>query len=91
MLFGKVEHTGMGRFVRGDVILTRFPLTSGATQRTGPPGGFGTGERGRLRLPGQQQIPIAGVPSIPLGLDDFSEGGLDLLSESFVLTAKVSI
>ena len=30
------------------------------------------------------------MPCIPIGLDDFSEGGLDLFSESFVLTAKVS-
>jgi mRNA interferase MazF len=31
------------------------------------------------------------TPCTPIGLDDFAEGGLDLFSESFVLTSKVTV
>ncbi len=81
----------MGRFVRGDVILAPVPFDERRDTKTRPAVVVSARENGDVCVCPVSSKSPSGAPSIPLGLDDFSEGGLDLFSESFVLTAKVSV
>jgi mRNA interferase MazF len=81
----------MGRFVRGDVILAPVPFEERRGAKTRPAVVVSTRENGDLCVCPVSSKPSSDAPCIPLGLDDFCEGGLDLFSESFVLTARVSV
>ncbi|MGB7992295.1 type II toxin-antitoxin system PemK/MazF family toxin [Methanoregula sp.] len=80
----------MGRYVRGDVILASVPFEERHGTKTRPALVVSVRENGDLIVCPISSRPPSDAPCIPIGLDDFSEGGLDLFSESFVLTAKVS-
>jgi len=81
----------MGRFVRGDVILAPVPFEERRGAKTRPAVVVSTRGNGDLCVCPVSSKPSSDTPCTPLGLDDFCEGGLDLFSESFVLTAKVSV
>ncbi|MFY9750690.1 MAG: type II toxin-antitoxin system PemK/MazF family toxin [Methanoregula sp.] len=81
----------MGRYVRGDVILAPVPFEERHGAKTRPAVVVSAKENGDLCVCPVSSRPPSDVPCIPIGLDDFSKGGLDLFSESFVLTAKVSM
>ncbi len=80
----------MGRYARGDVILAPVPFEEWHGAKTRPAVVILAKENGDLCVCPVSSRPPSDTPCIPIGLDDFSEGGLDLFSESFVLTAKVS-
>ena len=76
---------------RGDVILAPVPFDERRGAKTRPVVVVSARENGDVRVCPVSSKPPSGAPCIPIGLDDFSEGGLDLFSESFVLTTKVSV
>ena len=78
----------MGRYVRGDVILAPVPFEEWRGAKTRPAVVVSAKENGDLSVCPVSSKPPSDAPCLPIGLDDFSEGGLDLFSESFVLTAK---
>ncbi|MFZ0005145.1 MAG: type II toxin-antitoxin system PemK/MazF family toxin [Methanoregula sp.] len=80
----------MGHYVRGDVILAPVPFEERNGVKTRPALVVSTRENGDLFVCPISSRPPTDAPSTPIGLDEFSKGGLDLFSESFVLTAKVS-
>ena len=81
----------MGRFVRGDVILAPVPFEERSGAKTRPAVVVAAWENGDVCVCPVSSKPSSDSPCIPIGLDDFSEGGLDLFSESFVLTSKVTV
>ncbi|MGA2699426.1 MAG: type II toxin-antitoxin system PemK/MazF family toxin [Methanoregula sp.] len=81
----------MGRFVRGDVILAPVPFEERHGAKTRPAVVVAAWENGDVCVCPVSSRPPTDASCIPIGLDDFAEGGLDLFSESFVLTSKVTV
>lgn len=80
----------MGYFVRGDVIIARVPCfgTTGAKLR--PAVVVGSDRNNSLLVvPVSSQL-STDSPSLPLSLDDFLEGGLDMFNESYILFSHIS-
>jgi len=81
----------MGSYVRGDVILAPVPFEERRGAKTRPAVVVMARGNGDVCVCPVSSRPPAGAPRVPIGLEDFCEGGLDLFSESFVLTAKVTV
>ena len=81
----------MGRFVRGDVILAPVPFEERHGAKTRPAVVVAARENGDVCVCPVSSRPPTDAQCIPIGLDDFAEGGLDLFSESFVLTSKITV
>ncbi|MGA2160958.1 MAG: type II toxin-antitoxin system PemK/MazF family toxin [Methanoregula sp.] len=91
MGYGAGMYRDMGRYVRGDVILAPVPFEERRGAKTRPAVVVAARGNGDLCVCPVSSRPSLDTPCIPIGLDDFAEGGLDLFSESFVLTSKVSV
>jgi mRNA interferase MazF len=81
----------MGHYCRGDVVIAPVACGEGGGIKTRPAVVIGTGDHGDVYV-----CPISSKPSsdthyIPINLDDFSEGGLDLFGESYILTSRVFV
>lgn len=80
----------MGHFARGDVIIAQVPCFGRAAAKLRPAVVIGTdGNNDLLVVPVSSQ-PSTDSPSLPLSLDDFLEGGLDMFNESYILFSYVS-
>jgi len=80
----------MGTYRRGDVVLATVPFNGYDGAKTRPAiviAAHGTGE---IVVCPVSSRPATDAPCIPIGLDDFVEGGLDLFSESFALTSRIT-
>ena len=78
----------MGRYARGDVILAPVPFEEQHGKKTRPAVVLAAPENGDLLIcPVSSRAPTD-APCVPIGLDDFATGGLDLFTESYILTAK---
>ncbi len=80
----------MSHYSRGDVVLAPVPFgeRNGAKNRPAVVI-FATAE-GKVYVCPVSSKPSTDAPSLPISLDDFSTGGLDLFSESYVLTSRIS-
>jgi mRNA-degrading endonuclease toxin of MazEF toxin-antitoxin module len=79
----------MGQYVAGDVLLATVALDDRTAAKTRPVVVIRTGEPGTIRVcPVSSKAP-AGAPGLPLTIDDFATGGLDLFGESYVMTSRV--
>jgi mRNA interferase MazF len=81
----------MGTYVRGDVILAPVPFEERYGAKTRPAVVVAARGNGDVCVCPVSSRPPVDTPCTPIGLDDFAEGGLDLFSESFVLTSKVTV
>jgi mRNA interferase MazF len=79
----------MGQYVKGDVLIASVALDDRTLPKTRPVVVIHTEEPGIIRICPVSSKPPSDAPSIPISLDDFSEGGLDLFGESFVMTSRV--
>jgi mRNA interferase MazF len=79
----------MGQYVKGDVLLASVALEDRASPKTRPVVVIHTDEPGIARICPVSSKPPSDAPCIPISLDDFSEGGLDLFRESYVMTSRV--
>jgi len=79
----------MGSYRRGDVVLApvAFEERGGAKKR--PAVVVDAGTSGELQICPVSSKPPSDAPCIPIALDDFSEGGLDMFGVSYVLTSRV--
>ena len=79
----------MGSYLRGDVILApvAFEERGGAKMR--PAIVISAAENGDVQICPVSSRPPTDAPCIPISLNDFSEGGLDLFEESYVLTTRI--
>ena len=80
----------MGQYVRGDVLLACVALDSRTPAKTRPVIVVGTSDNGMVRICPVSSKPPSDAPAIPLTLDDFSQGGLDLFNESYVMITRVT-
>lgn len=81
----------MGQYVKGDVLLASVALDDRTLPKTRPVVVIGTEEPGRIHICPVSSKPPSDAPSLPLSLSDFATGGLDLFSESYVMTSRVLI
>lgn len=76
----------MGRYASGDVVLAPVRLGGGGKRKVRPVVVVSAGESGSLLTCPVSSSPSTDGISVPLSLDDFARGGLDLFAESFALT-----
>lgn len=79
----------MGSYRRGDVVLVRVSFEDRGEAKTRPAIIIAATTSGEIRICPVSSKPPSDAPCIPISLDDFSEGGLDLFGESYVLTSRV--
>jgi mRNA interferase MazF len=80
----------MGHFVRGDVIIAQVPCFGRSGAKLRPAVVVGNTRNNELLVVPVSSQPSTDSPSLPLSLDDFLEGGLDMFSESYILISHVS-
>jgi mRNA interferase MazF len=79
----------MGLYVKGDVLLASVALDDRTVPKTRPVVVIGTEDPGRIRICPVSSKPPSDAPGLPLSIDDFATGGLDLFGESYVMTSRV--
>ena len=79
----------MGQYVVGDVLLAMVALDDRTAPKTRPVVVIRTEEPGRIHICPVSSRPPSDAPCLPLTIDDFATGGLDLFSESYVMTSRV--
>jgi mRNA-degrading endonuclease toxin of MazEF toxin-antitoxin module len=79
----------MGQYQRGDVILASVTLDDRSSAKTRPAVVIACEITGTIQVcPVSSKLP-SDAPCIPVSLDDFSAGGLDLFGESYVMTSRL--
>jgi len=81
----------MGHYCQGDVVIAQVAFEERGGVKTRPAIVIGTGDCGEVHLCPVSSKPSSDAPCIPISLDDFSEGGLDLFGESYVLISRVCV
>jgi mRNA interferase MazF len=79
----------MGQYVRGDVILALLSIDEKSPAKIRPAIVVQAGADGGLQVCPVSSKPPTDAPCIPISLGDFSEGGLDLFGESYVMFSRV--
>ncbi|MFA4877260.1 MAG: type II toxin-antitoxin system PemK/MazF family toxin [Methanoregula sp.] len=79
----------MGQYIKGDVLLASVALDDHQMAKTRPVIVVGTSGTGEVHICPVSSKPPTDAPCIPLSIDDFASGGLDLFSESYVMTSRV--
>jgi mRNA interferase MazF len=79
----------MGQYVRGDVILALLSIDEKNPAKIRPAIVVQTGTDGGIRVCPVSSKPPTDAPCIPITLRDFSEGGLDLFGESYVIFSRI--
>jgi mRNA interferase MazF len=79
----------MGQYVKGDVLLASVALDDRTSPKTRPVVVIRTEEPGRIHICPVSSRPPSDAPSLPLTLDDFATGGLDLFGESYIMTSRM--
>lgn len=84
------KNTGkMGRYLPGDVILAPVAFEERDGAKTRPAVVVSASENGDVKICPVSSRPPTDALCIPISLDDFADGGLDLFEESYVLTARI--
>jgi hypothetical protein len=81
----------MGHYIRGDVVIAPVAFEERRGTKTRPAVVIATGPSHEVALCPVSSKPPSDAPCVSISLDDFSEGGLDLFQESYVLTSRVFI
>jgi mRNA interferase MazF len=79
----------MGNYSWGDVVIAPVACEERGGVKTRPAVVLGMTEKGDVYLCPVSSKPPSDAPCVSISLDDFSEGGLDLFNESYVLTSRV--
>jgi mRNA interferase MazF len=79
----------MGLYTRGDVVLASLALEDRGVAKTRPAVVIGTGGQDEVWVCPVSSRPSSDAPSLPVSLEDFSQGGLDLFCESYILISRV--
>ena len=85
------KYYGMSHYNRGDVVLAPVPFEERSGAKTRPAVVVFVTTEGKVYVCPVSSKPSSDTPFFPISLDDFSAGGLDLFSESYVLTSRVSV
>jgi mRNA interferase MazF len=79
----------MGNYSLGNVVIAPVACEDRGGVKTRPAVVIGMTEKGEVYLCPVSSKPPSDAPCVSISLDDFSEGGLDLFNESYVLTSRV--
>ncbi|MGB7789452.1 type II toxin-antitoxin system PemK/MazF family toxin [Methanoregula sp.] len=79
----------MGQYVRGDVVLASLSIDGKSPAKTRPAIIVRAGITGEVQVCPVSSRPPTDALCIPISLDDFAEGGLDLFGESYVMVSRV--
>ena len=79
----------MGNYSLGDVVIAPVACEERGGVKTRPAVVIGMTEKGDVYLCPVSSKPPSDAPCVSISLDDFSDGGLDLFNESYVLTSRV--
>jgi mRNA interferase MazF len=79
----------MGQYMQGDVILALLSIDDKNPAKIRPAIVVQAGADGGIRVCPVSSKPPTDAPCIPIALGDFSEGGLDLFGESYVMFSRV--
>jgi mRNA interferase MazF len=79
----------MGRYLQGDVILAPVAFEERGGAKTRPAIVISAADNGDVQICPVSSRPPTDAPCVPISLDDFSDGGLDLFEESYVLTTRI--
>lgn len=88
---GTPELSGMGKYLPGDVLLASVALDDRTLPKTRPVVVIRTAEPEKIHVLPVSSKPPSDAPCLPLSIDDFASGGLDLFEESYILTARVVV
>jgi len=78
----------MGQYDTGDVLLASVALDDRTPPKVRPVVVIGADVPGRIRICPVSSRPFD-APCLPLALDDFAAGGLEMFGESYVMTSRV--
>ena len=78
----------MSRYLPGDVILVSLSLDNKQQSKVRPALVLEAGEENKIVVLPISSRPPSDSAFLPLSIDDFETGGLDLFSESFVLLSQ---
>jgi len=78
----------MGRYVKGDVVLASVRIDAKSGAKVRPCIVVSTTDTGTLVVCPISSQPACDTATVPVSLDDFSTGGLDLFRESYILTSR---
>jgi hypothetical protein len=81
----------MGHYIKGDVVIAPVAFKERSGIKTRPAVVIATGQTHEVYLCPVSSKPPTDAPCVPISLDDFAEGGLDLFEESYVLTSRVRL
>jgi mRNA interferase MazF len=84
-----IESQTMSHYAPGDIILAPFPHDHEGSAKVRPAIVITINSDGDLCCCPIRSTPRTGSTCIPISIDDFDEGGLDLFSESYVQTDTV--
>jgi hypothetical protein len=79
----------MGQYWRGDVLLAPVALDNRTPAKTRPVVVISASGDGTIRVCPISSRPPTDAPCLPITIDDFASGGLDLFSASYVMTSRV--
>lgn len=79
----------MGTYIRGDVVLAPLCLSLEGRIKVRPVVVLGVSGHHELLVSPVSSTPPSEGQVIPLRIDDFSEGGLDLNCESYLLAGRI--
>lgn len=80
----------MAQYSPGDVVLAPVRFGGGEGPKVRPAVVVGAERAGVLEVCPVSSRPPSDAPFVPIDLDDFVRGGLDLFEESYVLAAHLS-
>jgi mRNA interferase MazF len=81
----------MGHYIRGDVVIAPVAFEERSGAKTRPAVVIATVQADEVYLCPVSSKPPSDAPCVPISLDDFSGGGLDLFGESYVLVSRVLV
>ena len=79
----------MGQYVNGDVLLASVALDDRTAPKIRPVVVIGTAGASKVQICPVSSKPPSDATGLPLSLDDFATGGLDLFGESYVMLSRV--
>jgi mRNA interferase MazF len=79
----------MSSYLPGDVVLVSIAIDARGGHKVRPVVILRSDSNGTLEICPVSSQPPSDSPSASLSIDDFSQGGLDLFSESYVMTGRI--
>jgi len=81
----------MGSYLPGDVVLTCLAIDDRSGAKIRPAVVIADAGGGGISVCPVSSKPPTDAPSIPLSIDDFASGGLNLFGESYIMVSRVRV